>query len=539
MARGGRGDRSRPPPATTPAGRNASSRAATPPEYDDIEFDQVESADTAPPAAALPAVGGSPPAARTEDHAMTQPDDGRESTPRYQSPIAPPDESPAPPAEPPRRRGGSGFLAGLIGGLLASAAVLAGAGWYAYERGPIRPTLERLAATESSARNAESGVSDLGGQFQEVRGDLDAVGGAVEAGAGAVGQLEQRVAANERVTGELAARLEQAGTSFRTASDQVIGRLEEMNTRLAEVARAQPADIVDKGTVADLVGKQAGIAEAQGRLEGSLARVEQLVAQGLEAGNQQGEALRVVVDDSRTRLDEVAASVVALTALRGELARQQAVDNEQRAAVQATDQQLATVRTELEQDLQDVAGRLGELDKQRERSVGMSIAVDNLGAALETGEPFQPTLDVLGQLGGGDPVVGGAVGKLQAMAGAGVATTAELAQQLGDVEGSLSAPPAQAPSQDWLARTRANLDGLVNLQSADAEAVPGIGAVQAARQAVLVQDLRGAVQALEPLRQAGNQQAAAWITAASARLDAEAALQNLRQHVKTLLAQQD
>jgi hypothetical protein len=164
--------------------------------------------------------------------------------------------------------------------------------------------------------------------------------------------------------------------------------------------------------------------------------------------------------------------------------------------------------------------------------------VDRLNSDLQTGEPLRPTLEILSQLGGEDPVVGDVASKLQPAAENGVATMAELARQLANVEGSLSAPPEAQP-QDWLERTRANLGGLVDVHPADAEPVPGAGTVQAAREAMQLQNLEGAAQALEPLAQAGNQQAAAWIDAARARLEAGAALETLRQHVKTLLAQQD
>lgn len=488
---------------------------------------------------------------------MSQADEGRESTPAYRStgPLA--DEPPAPtyaaPVEPPPRRGGSGFLGGLIGGLLGTAAVLAGAGWYAYERGPIRPTLERLASTETAARDAQARVGGLGGEIQQLRSGM---GGELQAASGSLGQLDQRVgaldarlAANEAATGELAATVEQANTAVRVATDDMIGRLEAVNTRLAEMARTQPADIVDKGTVEEIAGKQAAIEQAQQRLEGSLARAQELVAGGLQSSNQQAEALRVVVDDSRTRLDGVAAGVLALTALRDEVGRQQAADAElgqalqavsaqQRQAAEATGQQVAAVRADLERRLEEVVTRLGELDKQRERSVGMSLAVDSLNTAMQTGEPLQPTLELLGQLAGEDPAVGEATAKLQPAAADGVATMAELAQQLAAVEGSLSAPEEAAPD-DLLAQTRANLGSLVDLHPADAEPVPGVGAVQAAREAVLRQDLEGAVQALQPLVGAGNQEASAWIGAATTRLDAGAALETLRQHVKTLLARQD
>ena len=112
-----------------------------------------------------------------------------------------------------------------------------------------------------------------------------------------------------------------------------------------------------------------------------------------------------------------------------------------------------------------------------------------------------------------------------------------LAQKADAVEQSLVAVPEAAPS-DWLGRTRENLSGLIDLHPADEESVPGENAVGAAKQALLLQDLPGAVAALKPLAEQGNEPAKAWIAAAEQRLSAAAAIETLRQHLKTTLARQ-
>ena len=68
--------------------------------------------------------------------------------------------------------------------------------------------------------------------------------------------------------------------------------------------------------------------------------------------------------------------------------------------------------------------------------------------------------------------------------------------------------------------------------------MPGENAVQGASQALLQQDLPGAVAALKPLADQGNEPGQAWIASAEQRLDAAAAVERLREHVKTMLAQQ-
>jgi hypothetical protein len=517
--------------------------------YEVVEFEEIDEtgrAATAPTPVTRPHPAHEH-ADRTEDHAMSQPEETR---PRA---VEQPDRSMVPPPGPaPRGRGGSGFLAGLLGGLLGSAALIGGGGWYAYEHGPLKPAMSRLTATESAIQGTEAGIAGLGEQLGQIRGELTALRGAMESTSSTiaaldqrvtavdqrVGATDQRVAAVERSSRDVAANVEQASTSFRKAGEEVIGRLEAVNAKLVEVERAQPADVVDKGTVETIAGKQAGIEQAQGRLEAGLARLEQLVAQGLEAGNQQGAALRMVADTNRTKLDDVASQVRGLEALNGQVAQHEAAHAEHRAAIEETGTKIAAVRSDVEQQLQQVTGRLTALDKQRERGVGMSLAVDSLETALQSGQPFKPTLEILSQLGQGDAVVEGVMGKLQPVAESGVPTVAELAKRIGDVERTLT-PQQEGQAQDWLERTRQNLEGLVDLHPAGEEDVPGRNAVQGATQAILLQDLEGAVQAMEPLAQQGNAQAQAWVQAARARLEARGAVETLRQHVKTLLARQD
>lgn len=570
MARGKRNDRSRPVAPGAPAARGPSAGpSADDPDrpsapaggYEDVEFEEIDETGrpVPPPAAAAQGAGPDQVADRTEDQVMSQPDETRADGATPGADAVPPVSAPASGYDPPPPRrggGGRGFLAGLLGGLLGGAAVLGGGGWYAYQNGPIQPILARLTALEDSVGEAKGGIVDVGQRVEQLGDGAGALETALQGADVQLQQLDQRLAATEEQAaeagqradarfaaveaafGDLRGTVDQASTSFRKAGEEVIGRLEAVNAKLVEVEKAQPADVVDKGTVEGIAGKQAGIEQAQGRLEAGLARLEQLVAQGLEAGNQQGSALRTVVDSDRSRLDELGAQVRDLQALKAEVDRQAAAQAEQRAALQDTGTQIAAVRDAIDQRLQDVTGKLTALDKQRERGVGLSLAVDSLETAVQTGQPFKPTLEVMGQLGQGDAVVEGTVSKLQPLAENGIPTVAELAKGIADIERSLT-PVQQGEAQDWLERTRQNLQGLVNVHGADAEDVPGLNAVTSARQSVLLQDLEGAIQAMAPLAQQGNAQAAAWVEAARSRVEARGAVETLRQHVKTLLARQD
>jgi hypothetical protein len=547
MARGRRSGRPGVPGGATPAAGDG-----VPDSYETVEFEELPEGSSSGGTRG-PAGGAGAGADTGRIDAMAEPDETRE--PASAAAATGPDEpyrEPAPPQALPRR---GGFLPGLVGGLLGGAVVTGAGGWYAYEHGPIKPALGRLDATEAAARAAESGVATLGGKLDEVGtgvsglgNDLGALKAALQQADQGLAGLTQRVATEEQATAEFATRIEQATAdlagkldqadrAFRAAADQVTARLEAVNAKLVEVEQAQPADVVDKQTVADIAAKQAGIEEGQESVAAGLARLEQLVTQSLEAGNQQAAALRTVVDSTRGRLEEISAEQRDLLALKDAMARREEVDQQHTAALAEADQRVAGVRTDLEQRLGEVATRLTALDAERERGVGLSLAAHSLGTAMETGQPFRPTLDVLTQLGEGDPVISGVVGTLEPMAADGVPTFAVLARELGAVGRSL-APESQAAPDDWLTRTRENLTNLVDLHPVEEEAVPGENAVQGAQQALLLQDLPGAVAALKPLAEQGNEPAKAWVARAEQRLAAGASVETLRQHVKSVLTRQ-
>jgi hypothetical protein len=543
MARGRRNDR---PRSSAPAPEAGSADATRGDDelasYETVPFEEIDETDSTamrPPRTAA----GDEGAQRTGDDAMNQPDVTSETGTAETRPY------PGTAATVERRGGGGrGFFAGLIGGLLGTAAVLGGGGWYAYEHGPLKPAVARFAATENSARTAESGIADLGQRLTALSANLDALKSTLEQRsaaadqettelAAAVAGLGERVAATEKGTADLGTTVEQASNSFRAAGEQVIARLEAVNAKLVEVEQGQPADIVDKKTVSDIAGKQAGIEQGQQQIAAGLARLEELVAQSLEAGNQQASALRSVVDGTRSRLDEVAVQQRELMALQDRFAQLSQRAEQHQAAIQTTEERIDGTTADLQRRIDDVIARLTQLDAARERGVGVSIATHDLEQALETGRPFKPSIEILNQLSQGDPVITDAVAKLQPVADSGVPTIPALLERLDAVEGSLEPAPTSEP-QDWLDRTRQNLENLVDLHPAGAEPVPGLNAVQGARQALVEQDVGRAVAALAPLAQQGNAEAKAWVEAAQKRVDAAAAVEALRQQVKTMLAQQ-
>ncbi len=534
MARGKRNDRT-----TTSAGPGSQALpgagpSGVPADYETVDYEEIDQQPSSGAPVAAESNRGDEAAGSMRDPVMTQPED---TTPSAIDPPAAtePERQPVAEAAPPRRSGG--FVPGLIGGLLGSAVLLAGGGWYLYERGPVKPTLDRLTGAERAAHDAATGIATLDGKLGQVGAEVGNLKAELEKTGSSVAGLTDRMAATEKGTADLATNVEQASNSFRAAGDQVISRLEAVNAKLVEVEQAQPADVVDKKTVSDIAAKQASIEQATKSVAEGLARLEQLVAQSLEAGNQQAAALRTVVDANRSRMDEIITQQRDLLALKDQVEKQAETDQQQIAALAATGDKVTGVRTDLEQKLSDVTTKLSALDAARERGVGLSLAAHDLETALQSGQPFAPTLKILHDLGQGDTVVAGATATLEPMAGKGIPTVASLAMQLGQVGQTLQ-PVETAPANDWFARTRENLQGLINLHEAGEEAVPGQNAVDGAMQAMLAQDLPGAVAALKPLADKGNAAAADWIAAAQQRLDAAAAIQTLNERVKTMLVQQ-
>ena len=548
MARGRRSGRTGP---SEPENPKAGGAAPEPQEA--AEFEELPDGPLAGPSAATAPEGGSD---TVRMDIMAEPDNLREPDP------VPPSLSDPDPAPPPPRRGG-GFLPGLIGGLLGGAVVTAGGGWYVYEHGPVKPALSELQATTGVAQEAKTGVSSLESRVAErgkgVETELGAVKQAVqEARSAADGGLQQaqtgiaaadtRLEALEKTDADMVTKVDQAANTFRAASEQVISRLEAVNAKLVEVEQNQPADVVDKKTVADIAAKQASNEQGQQEIAAALARAEQIVSQGLEAGNKQAAALQTMVDAARQRMEEISGQQRELLAMRDQLADQTRTNEEQAAALSQASQQVDALRadlqakvegtrSELQQKLADTSTRLTTEGAARERNVGLSLAASSLETALQSGQPFEPTVATLRQLSQSDQVVDGVIGTLEPMAAGGIPTAASLARDLDTIEQGLT-PAEEQESADWLARTADNLNNLIDLHPADQEAVPGQGAVRGSRQALLLQDLNGAIAALTPLADQGNAAAKAWIERANQRIAATDAVDALRQHLKTMVARQ-
>ena len=91
----------------------------------------------------------------------------------------------------------------------------------------------------------------------------------------------------------------------------------------------------------------------------------------------------MVVDGTRSRLDEIVAQQRDLLALKDQLAQQEQADQQQRprSPRPATAGGRRASAADLEQRLSEVTARLTALDAARERGVGLSLATHDLELA--------------------------------------------------------------------------------------------------------------------------------------------------------------
>ncbi len=102
--------------------------------------------------------------------------------------------------------------------------------------------------------------------------------------------------------------------------------------------------------------------------------------------------------------------------------------------------------------------------------------------------------------------------------------------------------PAAGPSADtggtggdWVAAAARNLGALVDVHEIDQATAAQRAAVDQALAALDKGDLASARDAIAPLARSGNEQAEAWVEAATTRLDAAAAIDRLRSRLQAIL----
>ena len=215
------------------------------------------------------------------------------------------------------------------------------------------------------------------------------------------------------------------------------------------------------------------------------------------------------------------------------------------AALAATGE-LAQTLSDVKAQLTAIAERLDALDQaqaQRADSTvpmqALVLAATQLRARLMNNASFVAELTALERIAGNDEVVRTAVNRLRPHAEVGVPSVATLIARFVPVAVDIIRASKVSGDQGWMSTVKDSLSGLITVRRTDPSKITNAfeRAVAEAEAALQLSDLPGAVQALSVLQGPPGDAAAAWLGDASARADAEAALDTLHNHALEALAQ--
>jgi uroporphyrinogen-III synthase len=411
----------------------------------------------------------------------------------------------------------------VVGGIVAALALTWALSRDGGEVSALRAQVDRLQQALAGVEGQSGDVAQLSSRLealesgsgaaveQEVRGQIDALkaaDAALQERLDALGKSGDQGAAGAQLE-DLRTRvdqLESAAAAGGGTNEAATERLTELANKLNElsttVGQLQQANAGDRSTRAELTSR----IEA---LEGARREVQALndrlgaIEQRMTAGQEQATGLsdKIVTLGSQVGALSTRVDVLADT-------------------VEKLQNQVAT------------------REDRRTRAATLALAVPQLEAALEAGEPFEQALDGLRALGPDDPAVLDALKRLDAVA-SGVPSLPELRSSFDRVANDI-VHAAQAPDGDSLIDQAAgNLMRLVTVRpvGADVEGDSAAARVARAEAALARGDLAAAVAELEGLEGAAAAAAAPWLAEAQKRLAAQEALTALQDQATQLLSE--
>lgn len=413
-------------------------------------------------------------------------------------------------------QGGSGWFAGIVGGLVGAALGGGGLIYYQNQQGPppLDPALsERLDQLEADVSGIQ--VPDVTA-LEERLGTLEGVSPPD------LTSIEDRISALENI--EIPS-FDEAGSVDLTA---VTTRLDELGQEINQAVRQ--VDEVRTTTEQQIT--------ASG--EQSLAEVGTLRA-----------ATEELVDDLSSRIDGAEATATAglaaaasnladrtgdiewrLSTLSDEIAGQL---DELSGAVGGQGEELSTLVASIEDQQQQTSQRFDTIEQEiadvrdhNMRQMAAALAAQQVSASIVEGRPFADALEQLNAVSADDPVLNDSVEALSSYAGDGVPTLAELQQGFDEAVGSL--PPPDLGDNSVLGQAAS----FVNLRRSDE--MTGIQTIEDARNQLANGDLQGAVNAIQSLSEERQSAAFAdWLNQAQAKLAAMAASEDLTARAQALL----
>lgn len=166
------------------------------------------------------------------------------------------------------------------------------------------------------------------------------------------------------------------------------------------------------------------------------------------------------------------------------------------------------------------------------------LGVTQLRARLTGDSPFAAELETLGTIAAGDDAVTAVLQRLQPHANVGVPSEAALMARFAKVAKAIMTARSSTEAGGWLATVKSSLGGLVTVRRTDPAKITDEveRAVAIAEAALELGELGEAVKELSTLQGGAGDAAAAWLGDASARVSAEAALEDLHSHALAVLS---
>ena len=174
------------------------------------------------------------------------------------------------------------------------------------------------------------------------------------------------------------------------------------------------------------------------------------------------------------------------------------------------------------------------------RYTALALAVTGLSRPLSVGSPFRRTLDAVALLGADDEIVSRAAAALSPYADGGVPTLATLQQAFPATARAVMRARAQGESTGLMGEIKNKLGGLVSVRRTATESTSGGDDVEVAlartEAALAAGKLESAAGALAKLSGPPGKAAQGWLEGATARLEAEGAMDALHGRALSLLA---
>lgn len=329
-----------------------------------------------------------------------------------------------------------------------------------------------------------------------------------------LGSLESRIADASAATGGLDQRV--TAVEQRPAPAQPdLTPLQQATTSLRDEATALGSQLTTLGTqissLRDDLAKQSTAAEtARNALDEGLRGLRETVG-----------GLSLSLSEQRARIDTLASQKPDLQPLTDGLKAAQATLDAQSGKIS------------------DLAGRVQSLEdslvgarRSAAESTRVAMALVELDRAFGAGEPLAAALAPFEPFAS-DPGVKEPLDTLQPFASDGPPTVADLQASLATLRPKIAEAVRFSGSSDWVGRTATNLAGLVDLHRVDDAEAAATAELDKAEQALARGDVAAAAAVMQPLADSGNEGAAAWLAQVRSRLDAAAAVDQLRSYIAT------